>query len=361
MTDLKFNIDALRDGDEPDYFNDESFEMTTSYVPKTETDIVTLNGVSVLSNGNLMVIVSPAGSGKTNICEAIASSGINRFTDTFGFETFITGSDKILYIDTERTHNDIAKGYKRIQNRAKLHQREDNYEGDRIRQLHVRSYKHLDSIDDYIKHLWHHAEQGYRLIIIDQIADFLNSINDEKEAKKLIKNIEKILAKYDCAILVTIHPNPHDKEYKARGHIGSMLQQKAESVFACFKADNDTRVVTTNFYHGKVRNAYDKVETAFMWDDDKKMFVSAELNENLKQKISKELLELDRIIELLYEEQESYDLDELTAMVRQKLNDISINSNYIVEYAKNRGTIYLNEFDNLYYRKKEDLFDDVPF
>jgi KaiC/GvpD/RAD55 family RecA-like ATPase len=335
--------------------------MTNSYVAKEETNIITLNGISILSNGNLMVIVSPAGAGKTNTCEAIASSGLNRFIDAFGFETLIKESDKILYLDTERTHNDIAKGYRRIQSRAKLHERNDNFEGDKIRRLHVRSYKHLDNVDDYIEHLWFHAEQGYRLIIIDQIADFLNSVNDEKEAKKLIKNIEKILAKFDCAIIVTIHPNPHDKEYKARGHIGSMLLQKAESVFACFKADNDTRIITTDFYYGKVRNAYDKVETAFIWDDDKKMFVGAQINESLKQKISKELLEVDRIIELIYEEQQAYELEELTNLVQQKLNDMSINSNYIVEYSKNRGTIYLNAFDNLYYRKTDDLFEDVPF
>jgi energy-coupling factor transporter ATP-binding protein EcfA2 len=358
----EFNIGELdlRNPDEPEKFIDNSFEMTLSYVPKQEINIIKLNNEPVLTNGNIMLLVSHAGSGKSNICEAILAGALNEYADSFGFEVNI-GDGRCLFIDTERTQNDINRGYKRIINRAKGYENLDFFEGDKMKRCTVRSYKLLDNVDEYLKHLWSHAKEGYNLIIVDVVTDFLDNINSLEESKKFVKQLEKILAIYDCAFLLTIHPNPKDSELKARGHIGTILQQKAESVFACIKADNNTRVLTTDFSQGKVRNAYDKVETAFMWDDDKKMFVGAEVTEKTKKKISKDYLEFDTIIEEIFETQKCIKGEDLAKIIANKTGNQKITIKHVEALAKERGTIYLNEFDGMYYRTIKDLYDNVPF
>jgi len=73
---------------------------------------------------------------------------------------------------------------------------------------------------------------------------------------------------YNFGILVTLHTNPREK--KPRGHLGSELWRKCDSVFLLTRADGnpDIRVLTTSFEFGKNRSDTDKLDTYFTWSDE---------------------------------------------------------------------------------------------
>lgn len=338
---------------------DKSYEMNFSYVRKDETSIIKHKDQNLLTNGNMLLLISRAGSGKSNIMEALAANALNPYCDAFGFDVNIGNDGMVCLIDTERTYNDLHKGFNRILNRARI-EGDGNFVDDvRIKRCHLYSYKLIDDIDAFIKNLWHHCEQGYRLILIDQIADFLADVNNIVESKMLTRELEKMGAKFDNGIVMTIHPNPKDPDHKATGHLGSFLQKKCESVLACMKADDDTRIITTKFSQGKVRNGFD-IETGFMWDDDLKMFIGTELSKKVVDKVSRDNQEMDAYMEEIFETSMSVTAEDMVRFIREKKNDKNIKKQYIDAYMKSRNTICLDMLGN-YQKNTTELFDDAPF
>lgn len=72
-------------------------------------------------------------------------------------------------------------------------------------------------------------EQGGVLaVIIDGGADLLHSVNDEAESNAMVARLVSTAGQIEAPVIVVIHEN-HGAE-KARGHLGSQLERKAESV-----------------------------------------------------------------------------------------------------------------------------------
>ncbi len=215
-----------------------------------------------------MVLVAPPGTGKSNICEAIASGGANPECDSLGFKI---NSDKTALIDTERVLNDLYRGLLRVEKRTEMSR--DKLE----EKVHLYSFVLIDSVEDmrkFFKKII--SENEYELIIIDGSADFVKSVNDEEESKSFWRWLISLANKHGFGVIVTIHPNPNDKEGKATGHLGSQAQKKAEAVFNVFQAKDDkqVRIITTEAGSGKVRNAKDQLTTSFKWGTKEGMFIS---------------------------------------------------------------------------------------
>jgi len=65
-------------------------------------------------------------------------------------------------------------------------------------------------------------------ILIDGIVDLLYDFNDLKECSELVQWVMKITKDYNVHCSCILHENNNDG--KARGHVGTMLAQKAETV-----------------------------------------------------------------------------------------------------------------------------------
>ncbi len=357
-------------------FLDESFEMDHDYVPSEELTIMQLNGEDVLTAGNIMTLVSPPGTGKSNLCEALCSSGINSECDAFGFTVNLRKDQSILLIDTERTKNDIWKGYRRIYNRSRTWEKPDQLEGSIYKKCRVHSYKVLDDITKCIEHLEYHISSGkYGLIILDQIGDFVKSVNKEDDCKLFVRQLEVWASKYDLGILCTIHPNPKDVSHKPTGHLGSALLKKSETVMVCYRlAENrDIRFVTTNFEHGKVRNAHDTLETAFEFNDELKMFITSN-SETIKQAAdltSKRSKYIDSAFYTAFDSQIKYSPKDLCDRIKGILLEVglkdkkkleNITPDYLAKYASERGIIEMTDGYYFLATDKTDSDDNIaPF
>jgi hypothetical protein len=87
------------------------------------------------------------------------------------------------------------------------------------------------------------------LVVFDGASDFLNNTNDMVESNKFIEWINNF--NDNIALAFTIHTNPTDD--KPRGHLGSELCRKSESVLNANR-QGDIYEITTDFENGKNRH-----------------------------------------------------------------------------------------------------------
>jgi hypothetical protein len=125
---------------------------------------------------------------------------------------------------------------------------------------------------------------GVHLIIADGVADFIQSPNDESEAYGVVSFFEKIAITYNCVVVLILHYNPGSSE-KGRGHLGSQLERKCESVLSITK-DQETGISTIE---GKLlRNAGGIPKIQFEYDVEKGYHVSrgiiTPVNKNAERK-----------------------------------------------------------------------------
>jgi RecA-family ATPase len=86
------------------------------------------------------------------------------------------------------------------------------------------------------------------VVILDGIAEFVSSINDEVEAKKLIHELMVIAEEYHCAIICVLHVNRSGNN-DMNGHTGSNLAKKVAVVVECKKSGNTITVRCTDSRH----------------------------------------------------------------------------------------------------------------
>ena len=88
-------------------------------------------------------------------------------------------------------------------------------------------------------------------LVIDGIRDLITSINDESESTNMASKLLKWTEVYNIHIIVVLHENPGSD--KARGHIGTELTHKAETVIAIEvdKSNDNISTVTAGFCRNK--------------------------------------------------------------------------------------------------------------
>jgi len=139
-------------------------------------------------------------------------------------------------------------------------------------------------------------------VIVDGVADLCHDPNDPAEAFGLVEELHRLAIKYDCPIVLILHLNPGSLTNKTRGHLGSQLERKAESVIQLEKSDDGT--VTSWLQYS--RNGYLPKDQGvrFSWDDDEGMFMQVAGTRHearAKAKTDKERAELERLAHLVIE------------------------------------------------------------
>ena len=197
--------------------------------------IVRIWGNLIASRGNISAVVGLAKSRKTFLTAAVAS-GFLSSSDFLGFDTPTTG--KVVYIDTEQSRAHVHKVARRILRSIGL---PTNRNHD---QLVVAALRELTP--DQRKEATGEILRRYKpdLLILDGVADLCNDPNDLHESEALTCELMRWSSEYDNHILCVLHSNPGGD--KARGHLGSTLLRKAETVMLV-KADGATSVVSPQY------------------------------------------------------------------------------------------------------------------
>lgn len=235
--------------------------------PPKQKSIAKHKDTHLLSIGGMMSLCAKPGVGKSSLMEAFISSHLNNNCDSLGIDISLSAErNKILICDTERNHWESHKAWTKLMKRASIEKGSKNDEKVIFANLKSLSVSEKKSYIDSF--LIKNKEVG--LILFDGAADFLNNTNDLVESNRFIEWINSFGS--DIALMFTIHTNPADN--KPRGHFGSELCRKSESVLLARKCD-DIFEITTDFEDGK--NRHGKHESwNYRYCQENDMFISAD-------------------------------------------------------------------------------------
>ena len=220
---------------EKDDFSDEELE---SYLSKGEikaTDKVTIppkilfvGDCTIATFGNFSASTGKAKSKKTfNISAMVAAAVTN--TTVLNYRACLPeGKRKILYFDTEQSKYHCHNVLERIYKLSGLSVKKDD---PRLLFWGLREYtpKLRIALIDYA--LRKHQEVG--VVIIDGLRDLMYDINNGKEATDVMTVLMAWTSVYDLHIHTVLHLNKNDNN--PRGHIGTELENKAETVLIISK------------------------------------------------------------------------------------------------------------------------------
>ncbi len=189
------------------------------------------NNTAVLGTlGNFSLIIGKAKSRKSffiNIAvSAVLNKGtlLNQFTGRLPLD-----KRKVLYFDTEQGKYHVQLALKRICKQIAVDVPED------LKVYHLRSKNPSERLE-IIEHAIYSTE-NLGFVVIDGIKDLVTSINDEAEATMIASKLLKWTEEKNIHIVTVLHQNKSDNN--ARGHIGTELLNKAETVLSVTKNEQD--------------------------------------------------------------------------------------------------------------------------
>ena len=164
---------------------------------------------------------------------------------------------KVLFVDTEQHPRNTRLVYRRVCQIAGINGRERH---ERINMLHLRLSEDVETTKKAIRLKIMYFRPD--VVFIDGIVDCIVDFNDPKESKQYITELSKLALEYNCAIMSTLHTNPGD-ENKMRGHLGTILAQKASDVIQCVKTKKDDGSVVLEVEQTENRNNADFKKFSF--------------------------------------------------------------------------------------------------
>ena len=184
--------------------------------------------------GNISVITGQAKSRKSFFVGAIASSFCNVNFESLECIKTTRNEEKrmILYFDTEQARFHV----KNVLNRIIDMSGKDPEELEFLNVFCLRKYapnERLEIIENAIE-----VTKNLGLVIIDGIRDLITNINDPDQATMITTKLMKWSEEKDCHILTVIHENKGNEQ--ARGHIGTELINKAETVISIRKEQENS-------------------------------------------------------------------------------------------------------------------------
>lgn len=191
-------------------------------------------GTGILGTlGNFSLIIGKAKSRKSFFLNILASSLLldNPFFDVF--KACLPHNKRIiLYFDTEQGEYHVQLALKRICGMSGLSNPKD------IKVYHLRSKAPKERLELIEKALFNIPNVGF--VFIDGIKDLITSINDEEQATMITSKLLKWTEELNIHISVVLHQNKSDNN--ARGHIGTELLNKAETVLSVTKSEGNADI-----------------------------------------------------------------------------------------------------------------------
>lgn len=196
-----------------------------SQAPKTALKI---SGEIFGSLGNFSLITGKAKSRKSFFLSMIAGALLSCDPNATITGHLPSDKKKVLYFDTEQGEYHVQKALKRIE--AIAGENFDNLEVYYLREDEPK--ERLELIDYVIK-----TTENLGYVFIDGIRDLTYSINDEQQATLLSTYLLQWTATYNIHITTVLHQNKGDTN--ARGHLGTELVHKAQTVLSISRAKDN--------------------------------------------------------------------------------------------------------------------------
>ncbi len=186
--------------------------------------LISISGTMALSRGNLGVITGLSKACKTTLMSVFVSSSVS---GERCMNINSPGPLRTLLIDTEQSPYHLGRTCNRV---LRLAQdiNDENFVVLRLREFppEIRRAITYASITEY----------SPDIVFIDGVADLIADSNDLAQSEALVSELLAKTSQLNCGIFTIIHTNP-GTDSKLRGHLGSSIERKAETVIHLDKKD----------------------------------------------------------------------------------------------------------------------------
>lgn len=232
--------------------------------PPPEPPCLSVAGIEVATPGNLSGIIAQPGSGKSSFLAAGIASIVTKEPqrDFLGWSAQnVKGA--VLHLDTEQSAGDHYKMFQRILKRANVENAPDW-----LISYHLAGWQPFELVGALNQTLVAAKKEhgSIHSVWLDGTADLVASVNDEAQSTSFVVELHKLAMEFQTHIVNVLHHNPGTN--KARGHLGSHLERKAQTFLELTMKNGITSVKSTK-KRGKPIEAPDGV--SFKWDPDEGM------------------------------------------------------------------------------------------
>lgn len=202
----------------------ESEVKATDEIKEDPTCLSILQGIKeipLLTLGNFSAIIGPAKSRKTFFLSLLLStlSGIGILQSKFKKNL----SGRVILFDTEQSKFHVQKFVKRI---IRMSENDKLFSAYSLRPFAPQ--RRIELIEEQI-----YNTKNLKVIAIDGVRDLVRNINSEEEATEVVSKLMRWTHDLNIHIITIIHMNKADQS--ARGHIGTEIQNKSETVISVTK------------------------------------------------------------------------------------------------------------------------------
>ena len=214
-------------------WHESRISMTEEY--DTGAVVIQVDGIPIGTLGNFSASIGKAKSKKTFNVSAMTAAALSGKKVLMYEVSLPEDKNKILYVDTEQSKAHCKKTLARILALANLPDSTDN---DRLEFLSLRKYTPKERIE--IIECALATTEGIGLVIIDGVRDLLFDINAPLEATQITSILMRWTDEYQIHIHTVLHQNKGDEN--ARGHIGTEINNKAETIIKVEKEKPDENI-----------------------------------------------------------------------------------------------------------------------
>ena len=302
-----------------DSFSDEELESYLSKGAIKACDEITVppkilfvGDCTIATFGNFSASTGKAKSKKTFNVSAMVAAAVTNTTVLNYRACLPEGKRNILYFDTEQSKYHCHTVLERIYKLSGLSLKQDD---PRLMFWGLREYtpKLRIAVIDYALRKY----EGVGLVIIDGLRDLMYDINNGKEATDVMTVLMAWTSVYDLHIHTVL--NLKKNENNPRGHIGTELENKAETVLIISKNNQNNSVSEVRPMHMR-----DKEFTTFAFhiDDDRLPVLDSSMSVTVVKPREKSLVSLDneihqQVLGKLFEEHSPSKYSELVELVSQ--------------------------------------------
>lgn len=188
--------------------------------------------------GNFSAVIGKAKSKKTFMVSMALAAALKNDVILEKFAAKMPDAQPhVVLIDTEQSKFHVQKVIKRVCTLAGI-TRPENFDCYGLRSLTTK--ERINAVDLIIENT-----QNLGFVVIDGIKDLVGDINKPEEANDIVGRLLKWSEEKNIHICVVLHQNKNNDN--ARGHIGTEITNKAETVLSVTKEDQNSSSVKAEF------------------------------------------------------------------------------------------------------------------
>ncbi len=325
-----------------------SCEIDFNNPPKSSEVIISAGNVPLGTQGNILCITGGEGTGKSNyIASLIAGSIREKYAeiDTIGTTVATNSNNKaVLLYDTEQSEVQLYKNVSNLLRRAKL-----TYKPDILKAFSLTGMSRKERLQSIIQSMdrFHYQYSGIQLVVIDGIADLVNSANDEAESIRVIDELYRLAGIYKTCIICVLHYVPNG--LKLRGHLGSELQRKAASILS-IEFDKDPSVSVVKALKVREGSPLDVPLMEFSWSKSAGMhlYIGEKPRQEKEKRKEKELTFVARS---MFSNQSLLTYTEISEKIQQIMDVKERTSKNYIRYMREKNIIIQDPSNGSYLMK----------